>query len=409
MFKLNPLGENFVCEDRYDADMKSSLHICNDEFIFIGQNILEAIFKIPLPVYLFLLLLLCACYLKMKDPTLKKRRLAVPVVILPFLLWAIWLFQSHTPLKKVYTSDGQYSYYLEEYNYNAVLEKIIPPFFYETDYKVFIYDEVSGRKLCSGYAGGKTLMSNYFGFDEEGAETRFHFTKPDYIILPRPVDPKAIERQQRKEKQINDSIRMVQQYNELPFISEQDINYIQPVIQKWLDFYNIDITQMKHNSLPDWKPPYAEPFAEKPDTLSPYYRSFTKDDDRSNLPIIDYSPDKKRYIDTDIPCFLEDDGKYHFLGGEDFSIAYLVDRKKRGHFVIWWSGISGNIQAAFWKDNDVFILTGWERHVLEKRFIQVYDLKNKTFKRYEILVPERDEHKSYTVEVVMKEKGIIIN
>ncbi|WP_163355135.1 hypothetical protein [Dysgonomonas sp. 25] len=73
LFKLNPLGENFVQEDSYTDDMKSPLRICKDEMMFIGQDTIEHIFKISLPIYLFTLLLLVSIFLKIKNPAWKKR------------------------------------------------------------------------------------------------------------------------------------------------------------------------------------------------------------------------------------------------------------------------------------------------------------------------------------------------
>ena len=76
MFKLNPLGENFVREDRYDADFNSPLKICKDEMMFVGQDVLESIFQIPLPIYIFILLLLIFVYVNNRNPKIKKRLIA---------------------------------------------------------------------------------------------------------------------------------------------------------------------------------------------------------------------------------------------------------------------------------------------------------------------------------------------
>lgn len=92
MFKLDPLEPDHVREDTFEADLVSPLRICRDEMKFVGQDMLEGIFALPLAVWLFLFLLPLAVWLKMRHPSLKKRWLAAGVVGLPLLVWVMWMF-----------------------------------------------------------------------------------------------------------------------------------------------------------------------------------------------------------------------------------------------------------------------------------------------------------------------------
>lgn len=324
----------------------------------------------------------------------------------------IWLYQSHSPLKKVYTSDRQYSYYLEEYNYNVIFEKILPSGLYETDYKVFICDEITEKKLRSGYAGGKTLMSNYFGFDECGDKIRFHFTKPDYFELPRLIDKKAIEQREREERTVRDSIRWEREkeqtkekFNQLQLITQEEVEYIAPVIKEWTDYFQIDLAQARF--IKTRTPCFNCP----PDTANPYYWDFAPEDNSPSLIQMSYSPNKQLYVDM-IIAIDTIDGNYYDLGEYDIDQAvYLVDRRQRHKNLLFFNGSSTGVNDTFWKNNNVFITVGTTIMYknLNKYLIHVFDIKKRTIREYEVLTDKHPDidFGSYHGNKYLKERGII--
>ncbi|MDR2914099.1 MAG: hypothetical protein LBV74_04600 [Tannerella sp.] len=389
MFKLNPLGENFVCEDRYDADIESPLHICKDEFTFIGQDILESIFKIPLPVYLFLLLLLVAIYLKMKNPIRKKWQLAVPVIVIPLSIWIIWLYQTYEPRDKVYSVDNQYSYYLAKYNYNKILE-YHPFFFYDGasyEYKAYLYDEVEQKMLISGSVGDIN-WNDFYGFDHVNNE--FGFDCYNSYKLPRPIDKKAIER----EKEKRDSIRMVQQYYELPFVY---IVHIQPVIQKWADFHKVDLSQVRC---------YFDGTISSDDYR---YSECTPERNSRDLVEMIYSPDKQHYIDIGIRYKIVNGKKYVDDDQADSwqEVSY-TNLKLKKLIVLSNFSSSGGADAVFWKNSDTFIVLGCiYDNAYNYHFIDIYTILNRDIKLYRCkIIMEGKGYGSYLNKVIMKEKGI---
>ena len=217
------------------------------------------------------------------------------------------------------------------------------------------------------------------------------------------------------QKVVRDSLFKIEKEKELaeferwPYISPEEAAILKPIARKWLDFYEIEVSQMKHVYAQSWEL-YADMSSAPPDTLHPYYRAFESKDDHDDITIMGYSPNKQRYIDLYFPIALEDDGKYHFAGGDDFQTVYLVDRKAKRKYPIWSSAVSAGTRAAFWKNNDVFILAGWDGYYASERHtISVYDLKDTTHDIYHILVDEKTKHKSYVEEVYLKEKGVVID
>ena len=435
-FKGNALGENLRFDDPEEAKYFLYTHPEN----YNGNSLPDYIFKIPLPVYLFVFLLLLAVWLKMRYPALKKGWLAAGVILFPLLVWVAWLFQSHSPSEKVYTSDRQYSYYLEKYNYNGILETITASSPYETDYKVFVIDEVTGKKLRSGYAGGETVLRDYFGFEEDRpvrdrdrpGRIWFHFTKSDYFELPRPYDREAADAEKRRQKAIErttrqeerrlrataDSIRweneraeardlFYRQRAESPITVEQ-VAYLQPIIRKWLDFYNIDLMQARQvEVIEDVCVTCPSDPAE-----DPYYWEFGPGDDSPSLVQMSYSPNRSRYVDMMISIELRD-GVPHDTGEYDVDQSvYFVDRKlkRKNHLV--WNGSSERVEDIFWQGNDVFVLVGFSYYNVLLFQIDVYDIPARTHKTYEALFegdPEtlQDIFGSYSNEMYLSSRGIV--
>jgi hypothetical protein len=407
VFKINPLGNNLIFEDKNEANF----FLRTNPESYSG-TIFNPIFDIPLPILIFFLLLLISICVKKKNPKLKKRWLIIPTIVTPILIWIIWLFQTYEydPSEKIYSTDKQYSYYLEEYNYNLITKRIFG-MFHETEYKVFVYDEITGKMLYSGYAGGKTLLRDYFGFDEECDQ--FHLTKPDYIKLPRPIDKKAIKQQQRREKAVSDSICWVHEekqakteFYRLAPINHDEFAYIQPVIKKWADYYKIDLSQARFirmdstcfNCPPDL------------DKIGIYRREFKPEDDSPQRIEVSYSPNKQRYVDIGVICEIVD-GKHYDTGlYDDSQEVYLIDRKLKHQNILFYNGVSNRIHDIFWKTNDVFITVGIDMlyNTLNKYVISVFDLRKQTKKQYELLTDKNPyiEFGSYHEEY-LKNRGII--
>lgn len=196
--------------------------------------------------------------------------------------------------------------------------------------------------------------------------------------------------------------RESERYNALPFLSEQEAVAWEPVVKNWLDFYGIDIRKMKHCESREWD------FYAEPDTTSIYYCPFTPEDDNGSLPAMQYSPDRRRYVDPDLPTLtLEEDGRYHYYGGDDCTGIYLTDRLMKVKGLILWGGSSTCLEGVFWKDNDSFALVGSGYYSADDYFLQVYDLGTKSIALYEIEPDEEREKRSYKVEVFFREEGIV--
>ena len=392
-------------------------------FIMFGQGTLDCILAFRLPMYILLLFILIAIFLKKRNSKFKKRKLIISGILISALIMVIWLFGSHSPTKKEYSSDNQYSYYLEKYNYNAFTEKSMS-MFHETEYKVFVYDEVKRKRLYSGFAGGKTEFNNgYMGFDEE--ESRFYISKGDYYKLPRPiVDVKAVEEQARmRERAISDSVRLAREekkairqeeirqeiekkkkeFADSRLILQREILDMQPIIKKWLDFHNIDITQVRLIN--------QEKFCfDCPDTFDPkypYYREYTSEDDRDDRIEMFYSPNGRRYIDLGIRYKIVDGKNYMDLDAYDTTQqGYLTDRQEKQNMLLFNFGNLGRAETVFWQNDDMFILVGyWYDDAYNWYSIDVYDMKNNFINYYRVQMDTVE--KNYHYEIVMEEKGII--
>lgn len=332
-------------------------------------------------------------------------------ILLVVSIFVIWLFQTNSPTEKVYTADGQYSYYLEEYNYNKILEGRLP--FYTTEYRLFLYDETNHKKLLSRYLGEHPIKQDYFGFDYE--DNRLYFEKGDWYNLTRPVDQKAIEKRQQEKRK--EQLKMederteqkIREFQNLPLILEDDIEMIKPILKKWIDFYGVDLAQTRFVSkdsvcLADTSPIKIY----IPDSI--YHREYAPKQNTSERIEMFYSPNKQYYVDIGILCE-NINGKYYDNGDYDDSQAiYFTNRPLRQNHLLFYFGISTGIESVFWKNNDVFILVGKDfgEPAITNLFFYEYNIPNQTRTHYSTLVPSCND-KNYRMEVVMKEKGIIVN
>lgn len=333
-------------------------------------------------------------------------------ILLSVFIFIFWMFQTYSPSEKVYNADRQYSFYLEKYNYNKIYETIpiISAFhsYKDTEYKVFLYDEIEQKLILSRYLG-ETYWNDYYGFDNEEGE--FYFDKWTSIKLPRPIDPKAIlkqnEARERKYHQnmSDDRKRKIEiEFYNSPFISEEDISFIKPVIQKWLTYYDIDLSRA-HLTQKD-----TGNFNCPPDRTRFYYTEFTPEHDSSNKLEMSYAPNKQLYIDLGF--------RYKTINGkhyedrdlyDDSQSVYLIDRKQKHINLLFYYGMSGCVNATFWKDNNIFITCGYEYDILNNYIICLYNISNNTTKRFEVKMTEeqlKSIRSSYR-SVYLKERGII--
>jgi len=200
-----------------------------------------------------------------------------------------------------------------------------------------------------------------------------------------------VEREQREQEA----------YHALPFISAEEVEKWKPVAGAWYDFYGMDIRQMKLYSSSAW-----DFYAERDEGI--YYRPFTPADDSNSLELMQYSPDRQRYVDPNIcPVFLEDDGINYWYGGDDCIEIYLTDRLAKKKSMILWGGVCVCLDGVFWKDNETFALTGSGYVHCPGYFMKVFDLRKRQTDLYEMLFDPPEDRRSYLTEVFFREEGIV--
>ena len=432
MLKVNPWDANFVCEDRQDADMESPLHICWDEMMFIGQNTIEGIFYFPLSAYISFLVLLAAIYLKLRNPKLRKSQLIIAGTAIIIFSWVVWMFSTYEPSErlfseqnrylepseKFYSIDNQYSAYFKLYNINKIKPISIfytfdfgfagvrsPQYYYKR--KIYLYDEIEKKVLKSRYFGdGNEIDNAKWGFIYWEKEQEFALQTGVYYKLPRPIDERILQEHIRQERAVMDSINKkhnekIELFLQHTVISQEDIDYIQPVIKRWTDYYDIELLQARLISID------STYFNRSPDISHIHYRDFTQEYDSPSRIEMSYSPDKQRYVDIGVVPELID-GKYYdkaFYNG--FQEVCLIDRKQKQINTLFDSEGKLKVHDALWKDNDVFITVGFEYSELYKYQICIFDITKQTIKRYEILDKDYtyDNFSSYRY-IYIKERGI---
>lgn len=181
---------------------------------------------------------------------------------------------------------------------------------------------------------------------------------------------------------------------------------IKPAIGDWLKHYNLNISDFQKGS----ESPMDIDVL-KNDTTYPYYRymEFTKERDVYAPQFYDYSPDKNMYLNILEATFvyLAEDGKYHYAGSDDSQGITLFNRKDKSAVLVTYRGYSDSADAAFWVDNQMFIITGYAAANDPGEFtLEIYDLKQKTKIRY-ILPKEYTAESSYLMTDMKKRKVII--
>lgn len=187
----------------------------------------------------------------------------------------------------------------------------------------------------------------------------------------------------------------------LPLISEESLRELALKIQKWSDYYQLDLSRMRMVNQDTFR------LESEIDTTSLYFREFTVKDDSPSLKTMDYSPNKQRYVSLGLNYVLwEKDGKLYYNGWDDCQEIYLIDRKFKRWDMILWFGASTFGEAVFWINNDTFVIVGHNDVFMPMHFIYQFDLANSTTTSYEM--PVGEIYSGYMDEINIKERGEVI-
>lgn len=189
------------------------------------------------------------------------------------------------------------------------------------------------------------------------------------------------------------------------YIDKKLANKLKPVLKKWLDFYSLDINKFRLEQQNESSS--LEDMAISKDTASIYHIQFDKKSDDIYLPILyDYSPNKRFYLNVRETAFVYkgDDNKWRYDGGDDCMEIYLTDRTKGNKNLVLWLGSSAFAEAAFWLDNDTFIITGYMSYDSPCRYIY---LRGKINANYYISMDEVPPGSDYFVHD-LRARGVFI-
>ncbi|WP_163273052.1 hypothetical protein [Dysgonomonas sp. 511] len=186
---------------------------------------------------------------------------------------------------------------------------------------------------------------------------------------------------------------------ELPLIDKKNADKIKSAISKWLKYYKLDIYAFRGVLVDVSSYPSVEP-----DTASIHYRGYDEAIDNVYNPILyDYSPNRQKYLnirETSGVFRNKEDGKYYYEGGDDCQEIYLTDRKDKTDNMVLWMGASEFAEAAFWLDNDTYIITGYN---MQEYFIRVCNSKYNGY--YTYYLDNRPDITYFDYDI--KQRGII--
>lgn len=344
------------------------------------------------PIWICLILpgILIAIF-KIRKLTIRIAAITLWMVLVAGLIWAS---RTHSPTEKVHSEDGQYSFYMEKYNYNAIYEHLplISAFhtWKEDEYKLFLYDEIEQKLLRSGYVG-EIYWNDKIGFPLYD-NTEFHWGTGVYYKLPRPVDEKALAKVNNKTDTINRTRREeeMQPLIYCPKITEEAIAVYEPMIRKWLDHFEVELSDAhlvrSQNILTD-----AHDKIEKKHS-----------DAYKKHPEMIYSPNGQRFISMGYPSKLVN-GEYVTYSDKGFYWIHLHDMEQDYYQML----ATSRFDAVYWINDDVFITVGERKDVLSLLQLCVFDLKEQTLNDYGI---KKNEKRGYTPgeyhQIFLKEKGI---
>lgn len=219
------------------------------------------------------------------------------------------------------------------------------------------------------------------------------------------ITPAAIETDTiiNQEDTIDYRQEMIDEILALPSISEAEIDRIQPHIKGWLKYHNLNIKEAKDLGIIE-----GIAIFNSLDTTSLYFNEYTTEYIISNSPLLDYSPNKRKYIDLGYVADLDENGIAHYYGWDDCQSVYLTDHDKQQNSLISWQGAGSLISDVFWIDNDHFILVC--EYFYEKTYsIIIYDLKKDQTQSYLIIGKTEEEggaKDNYFEKVYLKKKNI---
>ncbi len=191
-------------------------------------------------------------------------------------------------------------------------------------------------------------------------------------------------------------------------IDKKEMARMQPKIQKWLDFYKLDINKFGRPAPLTGQGDLPMVDTREVDTTSIYYRKFTEKDDLYLPRLHDYSPNKQQYINilSSAGVYLDTDNKLYYYGGDDCQEVYLTDRKKKEKYLILWMGSFERAEAAFWIDNRTFVIAGYTLTDPFRYIIHIFGYKGKYYEYLQYEIDERPE-RYYFEDVNLKERLVI--
>ena len=177
-----------------------------------------------------------------------------------------------------------------------------------------------------------------------------------------------------------------ERFKTYPLISSEQVARIAPIIEKWIAFYDIDLSQARltrhHEGVCFACPPH--PYCE-----GIYFREY----DSIYWGFLESSPNRRRSVD---------------LGGfgDSNMEIYFIDHELKHQFLIIFLGSGGRAEDVFWQSDDMFVVVG--HYCRNRRFVKIYDIANQTISHYIIKYEERFEYPTYVWDVYFKERGIIV-
>lgn len=169
------------------------------------------------------------------------------------------------------------------------------------------------------------------------------------------------------------------QRESLPFIDKNLAKEIAPKMKRWLSAYKLDINKFRFTGTREFTDSYNSR-----DKESLYYCPFDPDEGNQNLPLLDYSPNRRLYISLlpSLGAYLEND-TLKYYGGDDCQSIYLTDIDNKTNTLILWLGALALMYDCFWLDNNRFILVGYSNEWISiDDWFRLYDLSKGTVSDY---------------------------
>ncbi|NDV68190.1 hypothetical protein [Dysgonomonas sp. 25] len=189
--------------------------------------------------------------------------------------------------------------------------------------------------------------------------------------------------------------------NDTIYIDKKTISALLPKIKDWLDYYNLDIRKFK----PDGSSGIYIP-QEYEESI--FCAQLPASDLMYKPKLREYSPDKNYCIPLYefIAQYDEETGLY-YGGWDDSQSVWLYDKSKKLGSVIQFNGVGSITEAAYWLDNNTFVLLGYECVDNYKFTLRLCNLQTEDAVHYSLEKEQPEEGKSYYTFVLAK-RGIEI-